>query len=96
MLTKEQFALIPSLLPVKHRKPTYSDKKILDAVLYVMSSGCSWRQLPKEYGKWHTIYTRFKRWAESGVLDRVFEELQKKKVLQLRVMYLDSTSVRAH
>ena len=96
MLTPKQFALIEPLLPVKRRKPRYDDKKILDAVLFVMSSGCSWRQLPKEYGRWHTVYTRFKRWAESGVLDRVFAELQKKNVLQLRVVYLDSTTVRAH
>lgn len=96
MLTNEQYAAIAPLLPPKRRPPKYSNRKVLDAVLYVMTSGCSWRQLPKEYGHWHTVYTRFKRWAESGVLDRIFEELQKRNVVQLRVVYMDSTTVRAH
>lgn len=96
MLTHKQYAVIAPLLPPKRRPPKYSNKQVLDAVLYVMTSGCSWRQLPKKYGHWHTIYTRFKRWSEAGVLDRIFKELQKKKILDLRVVFLDSTIVRAH
>ncbi|MEK7516669.1 MAG: IS5 family transposase [Patescibacteria group bacterium] len=96
MLTNKQYIIIAPLLPPKRRPPKYPNKKVLDAILYIMTSGCSWRQLPKEYGHWHTIYTRFKRWSESGVLDRIFLELQKKKVLDLRVVFLDSTTVRAH
>ena len=96
MLTNEQYEMIKPLLPPKRRPPKYKNKKVLDAVLYILKSGCAWRQLPKEYGHWHTIYTRFKRWSESGVMDRVFQQLQKKKILGLRVIYLDSTTVRAH
>lgn len=96
MLTDAQYAAIEPLLPQKRRPPKYSHRKVLDALLYLLSSGCTWRQLPKEYGNWHTIYTRFKRWSESGVLDRVMHALQQKKVLALRVVYLDSTVVRAH
>ena len=58
--------------------------------------GCSWRQLPQEYGAWHTLYVRFQRWSESGVMDKVLHELQRKKVIGVRAVFLDSTIVRAH
>ena|SRR5947209_6518356 len=96
MLTDAQFAAIEHLLPPKRRPPTYAHKHVLDAILFLLSSGCSWRQLPPEYGHWHTIYTRFKRWSEAGVLDRVMQELQREHIIGLRVVHLDSTTVRAH
>ena len=96
MLTDAQFAVIEPFLPREYRPPKYSGRQVLDAVLYMLSSGCTWRQLPKDYGHWHTIYTRFKRWSESGVMDRVLLELQKKQIIGLRVAFLDSTVVRAH
>lgn len=96
MLTDAQFAAIEPLLPPKRRPPTYTHRQVLDAILFLLSSGCSWRQLPSEYGHWHTIYTRFKRWSEAGVLDRVMQTLQKEQILGLRVVFMDSTVVRAH
>jgi len=96
MLTDAQFAAIEPLLPPKRRPPTYTHRQILEAILYMLSSGCSWRQLPREYGHWHTIYMRFKRWSEAGVLDRVLLELQKKRIIGMQVVFLDSTTVRAH
>src|SRR5580693_7601603 len=35
--------------------------------------GCTWRGLPKQFGRWHTIYMRMNRWAKNGVLNRVFD-----------------------
>jgi transposase len=96
MLTDAQFAAIEPLLPPKRRPPTYTHRQVLDAILFLLSSGCSWRQLPREYGHWHTVYTRFKRWSDAGVLDRVMQELQRQRVIDLRVVFLDSTTVRAH
>jgi len=96
MLTDTQFAVIRPLLPKKKSSPKYSDRQVLEALLYMLSSGCSWRQLPKEYGNWHTIYVRFHRWSESGVMDKILHELQRKKIIGLRAVFLDSTTVRAH
>ena len=96
MMTDTQFAVIQPLLPIKRRKPRYSDRQVLEALLFMLSSGCSWRQLPETYGNWHTIYVRFQRWSENGVMDRILAELQKKKIIGLRVVFLDSTTVRAH
>jgi len=96
MLTNSQYAVIESYLPPKRQPPKYSNKQMLEAILFVMSSGCSWRSLPKEYGNWHTVCTRFKRWSEAGVLGRILHELQKQHVLDVNVTFLDSTTVRAH
>lgn len=96
MLTDAQFAAIAPLLPTIGRPPKYTHRQVLDAIFYMLSSGCSWRQLPPEYGAWHTIYTRFKRWSEAGVMDQVMAELQRRNIIGLRVVFLDSTTVRAH
>jgi transposase len=49
--------------------------------LYVAEQGCKWRGLPSRFGNWHTIYTRMRRWARAGVLDKMFEELQRQQVV---------------
>jgi hypothetical protein len=48
--------------------------------------------------KSHTIYTRLRRWAAAGVLDRVFQALQEHRLIRIRVecVGLDSTSVKVH
>ena len=60
--------------------------------------GCKWRGLPKRFGNWHTIYTRMNRWAKAGVLDRMFEELQRSQVVRIKIeaVSLDSTSIKVH
>jgi len=54
--------------------------------------------LPQEFGNWSTIYVRLNRWAKSGVLDRVFEALQKEQLISLKIetASLDSTIVKVH
>lgn len=96
ILKDEDFNLIKDFLPPKRRPPEITHRQALEGILYVLSSGCSWRQMPERYGSWHTIYTRFKRWAESGIFGQVLHELHKAKILDYRVIMLDSTVVRAH
>ena len=57
-----------------------------------------WRGLPKRFGNWHTIFTRMNRWSKSGVLDRVFEQLQRAQVVRVKIeaVSLDSTSIKVH
>jgi transposase len=72
--------------------------EVLNALLYVAEHGCKWRGLPPRFGNWHTIYTRMNRWSKSGVLDRVFEKLQREQIVRIRIeaLSLDSTSVKVH
>ena len=75
-----------------------SNLTVRNAVLYVAEHGCKWRGLPKRFGNWHTIYTRMNRWSKAGVLDRVFEELQRAQVVRIKIeaVSLDSTSIKVH
>ena len=67
-------------------------------MLYVAAHGCKWRGLPTRFGNWHTIYTRMNRWSQAGVLDRVFEELQRAQVVRIKIEAVspDSTSIKVH
>lgn len=71
---------------------------MLNAILYVAEHGCKWRGLPSRFGNWHTIYTRMNRWSKSGVLDRVFERLQRERTIHitLETVSIDSTVVKVH
>jgi transposase len=97
-ITGEQFSRIERHLPIQRGNVRIHNLSVLNAILYVAEHGCKWRGLPKRYGPWHTIYTRMNRWAKSGVLDRVFEALQRENVIQVRVeaVSLDSTIVKVH
>ena len=69
-------------LPVQRGNVTHSNRQALSAILYVAAHGCKWRGLPARFGDWHTIYTRMNRWSKNGVLDRVFEQLQREQMMQ--------------
>ena len=97
-LTREQFALIEPFLPVQRGNVSHDNLKVVNGILYIAEHGCKWRGLPPRFGNWHTIYTRMNRWAKSGVLDRVFEELQRNRLIMIRIeaVSLDSTSIKVH
>ena len=52
--------------------------------------------LPKAYGRWHTIYRRWQRWIERGVWWNLLGLLKRLKGVELKIVFLDSTVVRAH
>lgn len=94
-LTKEQYEKIERYLqsdgrnggrPLKHSK-----YHILNAILYVLKTGCQWRQLPKDFPPWQTTYTQFKRWKEIGI----FEYINKKITQETKEVLIDSRSVRS-
>lgn len=66
------------------------------AMLKMLSVSLPWRDCPKEYGPWHTIYTRFKRWSENGLLWHILYELKQKKGLRVDIAFMDSTTVKLH
>ena len=78
-ITEDQYARIAPYLPVQRGNVSLSNLQVLNAILYVAEHGCKWRGLPARYGNWHTIYMRMNRWSKSGVLDRVFEQLQRQR-----------------
>jgi transposase len=97
-ITVQQYERIAHCLPKPRRAHTVDNVRLLNAFLFVLEHGCKWRGLPKEFGNWHTIYTRMNRWAKSGVLARVFECLQRENIIgiEIKVLCLDSTCVKVH
>ena len=97
-LTEDQYEVIRPLLPVQRGNVRIANLDVINAVLYVAENGCKWRALPERFGNWHTIYTRMNRWTKSGVLDRMFEELQKAQVVRIKIeaVSLDSTSIKVN
>jgi transposase len=83
-------------LPTQRGNVTLNNLHVLNAILYVAEQGCTWRGLPKRFGNWHTIYTRMNRWSKSGVLDRVFAQLQHTQIIRVKIeaVALDRTIVK--
>jgi transposase len=97
-ITAEQYARIEPVLPRQRGNVRIDNLSVLNAILFVAEHGCKWRGLPKRFGNWHSIYTRMNRWSKNGVLDAVFEKLQREQFIRIRVeaVSLDSTIVKVH
>ncbi len=97
-ITQEQFERISGCLPRQRGNVTQDNLQVLNAILYVAEHGCKWRGLPREFGNWHSIYTRMNRWSKNGTLNRIFEFLQKERLIAIKIeaISLDSTSVKVH
>lgn len=69
-LTEARWERIAPLLPPQRPptgRPATNHRQILEGMLWVMQAGTSWRQMPRRYGPWHTIYGRFQRWTREGL-----------------------------
>lgn len=102
-LTSAEFERIRPHLPdqthTKGRK-RHDDHRVINAILWVLRTGAPWRDLPERYGPWKTANSRFYRWRDSGVWDRLLAALQTEAETQKRIdwdtHYVDGTVVRAH
>ena len=58
------------------RPERYARRTMLDACVYVLRSGCSWRMLPKEFPAWSVVYPTFRRWQSRGLFEKLYDELR--------------------
>ncbi|ELB89848.1 putative transposase, partial [Rhodococcus wratislaviensis IFP 2016] len=80
-LTDAQWELIAPMVPTAlpgGRPAIHDRRRIVEAILYVNRTGCSWRQLPHDFPPWQTVFGYFQRWNESGVTDRIHDALRAK------------------
>lgn len=80
-LTDAQWALVEPLPPAPNtggRPEKHSRRDLVDAILYVVRTGCSWRQLPVEFPPWQTVYWYFIRWEEAQVTERMLVVLRRR------------------
>src|SRR3954466_11631610 len=84
-LTDAQWEIVEPMLPLiksPGRIPKHPRRAIVDAILYVVRSGCSWRQLPIDFPPWQTVYWQFQQWEKRQVTERILEELREQVRLQ--------------
>ena len=83
-LTDEQWALIEPFLPEtksgsrKGGRPPCDRRVIVNGILYLVRSGCQWRMLPQEFGKWPTVHHCYRTWRRDGTLARIHDALREK------------------
>ena len=98
-LTDEEWAIIGGLLPPERgrwSRPAQDNRLFLNGMLYVLRVGCPWRDMHERYGKWNSVYVRFRRWAEQGVWDALLETLVELGLTDDWQHMIDSTVVRGH
>jgi len=93
-ITEDNYTKFKHIMPVQRGNCKIDNVATLNALLFIAENGCKWRALPKEFGNWRTLYTSITRWAKSGILERIFNELKVNGIIE--IMYLDSTIVKAH
>ena len=97
MLNDAQWARIEPLCAGKEgdRGRTGEDnRRFVEAVLWIGRTGVPWRDLPPRFGKWNTVFQRYRRWSKRGVFKRMFEELSSE--LDFGEVQIDGTNVRVH
>ena len=79
-LSDGQWRLIRGLLPkrAKTGRPQLDRRQVINAILYLVRTGCQWRMLPKEYPKWKSVYTVFWRWRQTGLWKKIHDTLREK------------------
>jgi transposase len=65
-------------------------------MMWMARSGAQWRLLPDEYGKWNSVFRRYRRWVEMGVFDALLETLTEMVARDTSADMIDGTVVRAH
>ena len=66
----------------------------LEAVLWIARTGSPWRDLPPGFGKWNTVFKRFRDWVKGDVFQRIFNSLSDEPDMEF--VMIDGTIVKVH
>lgn len=78
-LTDDEWEIAEPLVPAPKaggRPASYTRRSLLNAMLYIKRTGCSWRLLPREYPYWKTVYSYFRIWRDDGTFERINDALR--------------------
>lgn len=98
-VTDEEWAIIGALLPPERgrwARPAQDNRRYFEGMLWVARTGAQWRHLPDTYGKWNSVFRRFRRWIATGVFASLLKTLTDLAELDRRAHMVDSTIIRAH
>ncbi len=97
VLSDEQWSRVEPLLPGKPGDPGRSgadNRLFMEAILWIARTGSPWRDLHGDFGRWNSIFRRFRRWAKKGVFERVFNALSGDPDFEYAM--IDGTIIRVH
>ncbi|MFE4293793.1 MULTISPECIES: IS5 family transposase [unclassified Streptomyces] len=100
-LADESWAVVEPLLPRSRMgRPVRDRRQVMNRILWKLSTGAAWRDLPERYGPWKTVYERFRRWSADGTWDKLLAQVRQHSVavgdVDWTLVCVDSTTVRAH
>ena len=101
-LTEAQWAHLSPLLPAPGvGRPRQHDLRVLlNAILYVLRTGCQWRMLPHDFPPWSTVYHHFRKWRDDDTWEPVMHALRRQerqrrdRAPQPSAVIIDSQSVK--
>ena len=96
-LTDQEWEQIVPLFPSnkgKKGRPPKDNRQMLNAIVWLARSGAPWRDLPERYGPWSSVYSRFRKWIDDGILDNIFRILSLEA--ELYELSIDASIVQAH
>ena len=102
-LTDAQWAVLEPLLPAARTRgrPRRTDlRAVVDAILYLLRTGCQWRLIPSDFPPWSTVWWYFRRWRQDGAWAKVHRALHraartaKGQNPEPAVVIMDSQSVK--
>lgn len=82
-LTDKEWEIIEPLLPKtgkgqgRGRPCEVSLREVINAIFYLLRTGCSWRMLPNDYPNWKTVYSRFSRWKKNGTWRKIHDQIRR-------------------
>lgn len=80
-LSNKEWGLIEDLFTTDRSKggrpAIHPRRDIVDAVFYVLKTGCQWRYLPGDFPNWKTVYLQYRRWLLSGLFEQLYNRLRK-------------------
>lgn len=99
-LTDAAWLRLEPLMPADKPGGRWNDHRTtLNGMFWVLNSGAPWRDMPDRYGKWQSVYHRYRRWTRDGLIDRILRTLQLELDEQGRIDWsqfnIDGSNIRA-
>ena len=97
VISDAQWGIIEPFCLGKKSDPSQTGRDarlFMEAVLWIVRTGAQWRELPGEFGKWNSVFKRFRRWVQADAFYRMFKVLSSGS--DFEYVMIDGTIVKVH
>lgn len=70
------------------------NRLFIEAILWIVRTGSPWRDLPEQFGKWNTVFVRYRDWVKADVFKRLFDAVSEEPDMEYAMV--DATIVKVH